>query len=75
MIQPHKQNLRRPTILWMTLQEVAAYLRLSRETLYRLAQQGEIPASKVRQQWRFRRDKVDAWMESLENTRGEGRMR
>jgi excisionase family DNA binding protein len=52
----------------MTLAEVAAHLNLSRETVYRLVQRGEIPASKVGQQWRFRREKVDAWMESLEAT-------
>lgn len=75
MLQPHKQNARRAPVLWMTLQEVASYLRLSRETLYRLAQNGEIPASKIGQQWRFRRDKVDAWTESLENTRQAGRTR
>lgn len=38
--------------MWMTLDEVAEYLRLSRSKLYDLAQGGEIPCSKVAGRWR-----------------------
>jgi excisionase family DNA binding protein len=48
---------------WMTLQEVAEYLQVSRDLIYRLAQKGKMPASKVGSQWRFKKDKVDQWME------------
>ena len=47
----------------MTLQEVAAYLQLSKDMIYRLAQSGRIPASKVGSRWRFRRERIDRWME------------
>ena len=50
---------------WMTLQEVADYLQLSRDQIYRLAQAGRIPASKVGSRWRFRRERVDQWMEDM----------
>ena len=50
---------------WMTLQEVAEYLQLSRDQIYRLAQNGRIPASKVGSRWRFRRERVDEWMEGM----------
>ena len=50
---------------WMTLQEVAEYLQLSKDMIYRLAQNGRIPASKVGSRWRFRRERVDQWMEEL----------
>ncbi|MCA9565825.1 MAG: helix-turn-helix domain-containing protein [Myxococcales bacterium] len=46
----------------MTLEEVAAYLRLSRSKLYSMAQSGAIPCSKVAGRWRFFRPEVDAWM-------------
>ena len=46
----------------MTLQEVAQYLRLSIQTLYKMVEQGRIPALKAGAQWRFRRDEVDEWM-------------
>ena len=49
---------------WLTLDELAEYLKLSRTKLYRMAQKGEIPASKVGAQWRFDRDEIDAWMKS-----------
>ena len=50
---------------WMTLQEVAEYLQLSKDLIYRLAQNGRIPASKVGSRWRFRRERVDQWMEDM----------
>jgi len=51
----------------MTLEEVAVYLRLSKDTIYRMTHAGRIPASKVGNQWRFRRDDVDAWLEKNKN--------
>ena len=45
----------------MTVREVAAYLRLSEMTVYRLAQEGAIPAAKIGRTWRFRRDLIDEW--------------
>lgn len=50
---------------WMTLQEVAEYLQLSKDMIYRLAQSGKIPASKVGNRWRFRRERIDHWMENM----------
>lgn len=55
----------------MTLEEVAGYLRLSKDTVYRMAQVGKIPASKVGMQWRFRKDDVDAWLEKNKNVARE----
>ena len=49
---------------WLTLDELAEYLKLSRTKLYRMAQNGEIPASKIGSQWRFDREEIDAWMKS-----------
>lgn len=47
--------------MWLTISELADYLRVSKETIYKLAQQAQIPASKIGNQWRFRRDLVDDW--------------
>ena len=49
---------------WLTLDELAGYLKLSRSKLYRMAQDGEVPASKVASQWRFNRHEIDTWMKS-----------
>jgi len=35
---------------------------MSRTKLYAMTQKGEIPASKIGNQWRFDRDKIDEWM-------------
>ena len=46
----------------MTIEEVADYLRVPVSSLYKLAQQGKIPASKVGRHWRFRREFIDRWI-------------
>ncbi len=46
---------------WITLEELAGYLKLSTSKLYRMAQDGDIPASKIASQWRFDRDEIDEW--------------
>jgi excisionase family DNA binding protein len=37
---------------------------MGRTKLYRMAQDGEIPASKVGNQWRFDREEIDQWMKN-----------
>ncbi len=49
---------------WLTIDELAGYLKMGRTKLYRMAQDGEIPASKVGNQWRFDREEIDQWMKS-----------
>jgi excisionase family DNA binding protein len=46
----------------MNVSEVAAYLRVSEATIYRLAQAGQIPSGKVGRAWRFRREAIDSWI-------------
>ena len=48
---------------WMTVGNVAEYLQLSTDQIYRLAQQGRIPVSKIGSRWRFKREKIDEWMD------------
>lgn len=52
----------------LTLEQVAQYLRIDKFTVYRLVTQGKIPAFKVGNQWRFKRNMVEAWLESNMNT-------
>lgn len=49
----------------LTAQEVAAYLRMNTMTIYRMAQAGRIPASKVLDCWRFQRKAIDQWLNEL----------
>lgn len=47
----------------LTFDEVKKYLRVSSSTLYRMAQAGKIPASKVGRAWRFKKERIDAWLD------------
>jgi len=49
---------------WITLEEVAAYSKLSLVKLYRMDRKGEIPASKIGAQWRFDCNEIDEWMKT-----------
>ena len=47
----------------MTVDEVAAYLRVNPMTVYRLVNRGELPGVKVGDLWRFEERDIVAWME------------
>ncbi len=47
----------------MTLEEVAAYLRVSERTVYDWAQKGIIPGGKLGTAWRFRRGDLERWID------------
>lgn len=46
----------------LTLEEAALYLKVAKPTLYRLLEDGKIPAFKVGSQWRFTRELIDTWL-------------
>ncbi|WP_179990705.1 helix-turn-helix domain-containing protein [Acinetobacter sp. YH1901141] len=48
----------------LTLAEVAAYLKVTERTIYRLAGAKKIPAFKVGGSWRFRKTDIDDWINS-----------
>jgi excisionase family DNA binding protein len=45
-----------------TLDDVAAYLKVGKRTVYRLAAAKKIPAFKVGGTWRFSRADIDSWI-------------
>ena len=51
-----------PSSAW-TVRHVAEYLNVNERTVYRMAEQGELPAFKVRDTWRFRQADIEAWIE------------
>jgi PTS system nitrogen regulatory IIA component len=46
----------------MTIEEVAAYLRVSERTVYDWAQKGQLPGGKLGTTWRFKRSDVEGWV-------------
>ena len=54
----------------LTIDEVAAFLKAGKRTVYRLAASGGIPAFKLGGTWRFRRSELDQWIAaSIHNTK------
>lgn len=49
---------------WLTIDELAAYLKMGRTKLYTMAPKGNIPGSKIGSQWRFDREEIDEWIKS-----------
>ena len=49
----------------MTLEETAKYLRIGKSTLYKMAREGKIPAVKIANQWRFRKEDIDKWLQEI----------
>lgn len=45
----------------LTAQELAAYLRVNRSTVYRLLKKGELPGFRIGSEWRFRIEDVNRW--------------
>jgi excisionase family DNA binding protein len=47
----------------LTIEEASKYLRIPLSTLYKLAQDGKIPCQKVGRHWRFRKERIDNWLD------------
>ena len=56
----------------LTLKEVAQLLKVAEKTVYTMAQNKELPAFKVRGQWRFRREDIDRWIDQQTDKKGAG---
>ena len=47
----------------LTIDELAAYLKVAKSTLYKLCQEGKVPGQKVGRHWRFRKETIDRWLD------------
>ena len=50
----------------LTLEEVARYLRLPKDTVVRQAAQGAIPGRQIEDTWRFLKTAIDDWLRSYD---------
>jgi excisionase family DNA binding protein len=46
----------------MTVHDVAEYLRLSEAKVYKLANEGRVPALRMGRSWRFKKEILDEWI-------------
>jgi excisionase family DNA binding protein len=56
----------------LTIRELEALLKIGEKTAYTMAQSGELPGFKVRDQWRFRRADIDAWIAEKVQRKDQG---
>ena len=60
----------------LTIEELADYLKLKPQTIYKWAQTGKIPGAKFGKEWRFRRSLIEQWIDShissSANTKAKG---
>lgn len=47
---------------WMSVEEIAGYLGVSKDTIYGWIAKREMPAHKVGRLWKFKSDEVDSWV-------------
>lgn len=47
---------------WLSVQEIASYLGISKETVYRWLEKRKIPAHRVGKLWKFKTDEIDKWV-------------
>ncbi len=47
---------------WLSVEEIAAHLGVSKESVYRWLDTQKIPAHRVGRLWRFSKTEVDAWV-------------
>lgn len=46
----------------LTLEEVARYLRVSKQSVHDWAQKGELPSGKIGTEWRFKKSEIENWV-------------
>jgi len=51
---------------WLSVDDIAAYLGIKRETLYKWLAEKDIPAHKVGRLWKFRKEEIDEWVRTGE---------
>ena len=51
----------------MDVRQAADYLGISADTLYRYASEGSVPAFRLGNRWRFKKSRLDTWMDTQSN--------
>ena len=49
---------------WLSVDEIAEYLGVTRDTIYTWVADKGLPGHKVGRLWKFKRDEVDGWVRS-----------
>lgn len=47
---------------WLSVEDIAHHLGVSKETIYRWLEKGKIPSHRVGKLWKFQASEVDTWV-------------
>ena len=56
----------------LTIEELSAYLKIPKSTLYKLVREGKVPCQKIGRHWRFRKEAIDRWLEETHGDTKDG---
>lgn len=59
---PAERGDRRMSERWLSMDEIAAHLGVSEDTIHRWIRLKDMPAHKVGRLWKFRASEVDRWI-------------
>jgi len=60
---------------WLSVQELAGYLGVSKDTIYAWISKRDMPAHRIGRLWKFKSEEVDEWVRSGGAAENEGRER
>jgi excisionase family DNA binding protein len=49
---------------WLSVEEIAMYLGVSKDTVYNWINKKKMPAHKIGRLWKFKKEQVDSWVEA-----------
>ena len=49
---------------WLSVDEIADYLGIKRDTVYKWISERHMPGHKIGRLWKFRKEEVDEWVKS-----------
>ncbi len=54
----------KPEDRWFSVEEIASYLGIKRDMVYKWIDRKSMPAHKVGSLWKFRKEEIDDWVRS-----------
>jgi excisionase family DNA binding protein len=58
---------------WLSVEEIASHLGVSRESIYRWLERKKIPAHRIGKLWKFQVSEIDEWVRGEESTGVDGK--
>lgn len=57
---------------WLSVEEIAQYLGISKDSVYRWIEDKKMPAHKIGRLWKFKKNEVDSWVKAGGSADSEG---